>query len=381
MNIFLFYLIIFYIFVVYYSKTFLPFTFIDELTTIILLAILIFNKKYRYKEFRIFIYLVIFYILYSLFFSVNPNKLAILLDALQQIKPYIFFYSFYLLQYHFTAFQKQILRNFVVMIAFTSFTIGYILNPTFYGGMFDHPASLGQCMLSYALLYYFLSHKTQKDLFICLGILIMGLFSTRSKYYGEFICALFLLFHLKKIIKINFKFICIGFLLIGVILYFTWEKVSIYASGDMDDGIARSILYILTPTIYLDYFPFGSGLASYASWSSGEYYSPIYDKYNISHVYGMTEDSYSFIADTFFPSLAQIGIMGTILFCVFFIKRIKEINNSPYMHLYKAGILIIFFIFIESLASPMFVSDRIFIPIFILGNICQISRVEIKDIN
>ena len=84
------------------------------------------------------------------------------------------------------------------------------------------------------------------------------------------------------------------------------------------------MLYVTAPQILYDYFPFGSGFASYGTYSSGVYYSKIYSDYGIDGIWGMTKSYYNFIADTFYPSLAQFGVIGVCLFFIFWVYIVKR---------------------------------------------------------
>ena len=69
--------------------------------------------------------------------------------------------------------------------------------------------------------------------------------------------------------------------------------------------------------ILADYFPFGSGFATYGTFASGVHYSDIYAQYGMDNIYGLTKSYYSFVADTYYPSLAQFGVVGVCLFFLF----------------------------------------------------------------
>lgn len=69
--------------------------------------------------------------------------------------------------------------------------------------------------------------------------------------------------------------------------------------------------------ILYDYFPFGSGLGSFGTFASAEYYSPVYSAYGIDHLWGLSKDMPAFICDAFYPELAQFGVAGVILYFAF----------------------------------------------------------------
>ena len=164
------------------------------------------------------------------------------------------------------------------------------------------------------------------------------------------------------------------------VLYVAWDKINYYfiSSGlfsgeeNMDESFARAALYIRAPLALMDHFFLGSGLASYATYSSGIIgYSLLYKEYNIDEVWGLLEGDCPFISDTYFPELVQFGMVGIVLFFYFWVwvyKKLKIITGSPYaVHLHKIGIMIISFVFIESVAGSVFLQGSGIIVMILLG--------------
>ena len=102
-----------------------------------------------------------------------------------------------------------------------------------------------------------------------------------------------------------------------------------------EEFMARAMLYVTSFEIFKDFFPFGSGFASFASHSSGVYYSPLYAKYGIENVKGISKNNYSYIADTYYPCLAQFGIIGVFLYILFF--RLYHTESLQTISLYAKG--------------------------------------------
>ena len=103
--------------------------------------------------------------------------------------------------------------------------------------------------------------------------------------------------------KLNMKNVILAICVISLVAFFTYTKIDLYflsggeglgANEDIQDAVARAALYYHMPDILLDYFPFGSGFASYASFASGVYYSPLYAEYGMDNIYGMTKNYYPF---------------------------------------------------------------------------------------
>ena len=175
------------------------------------------------------------------------------------------------------------------------------------------------------------------------------------------------------------------------VLYVAWGKINYYfiSSGlfsgvaNMDDSFARAVLYVRAPQVLADHFFLGSGLASYATFSSGDVgYSLLYKEYNIDEVWGLLEGDCPFVSDTFFPELAQFGIVGIFIFFYFWVwvyKKIKiSVVDSDAIALYKGGLLIMTFLFIESIAGSAFLQGSGIVVMILLGFMAR-DAVVIKE--
>ena len=356
----------------------LPLTYLDEVIELIMFSILVF-KKISKKEFRLFLLIAILYLIYGLLYSANPSNKAVLIDFLQEIKPFSYIYFGYYFGGGFSRLQKDILKKNILAASLCTLLI--IMMYGVLNSFFLIEMELGITCFSYALLYFYLSDDSNFDRFVCLGILIIGLFCTRSKYYGEFVFFVTMLFFVHKKIKVSIKYLLLGLISCIFVYYLVIYKFNFYFQES--DDAARYALYAYFPTILADYFPLGSGLGSYGSHVSGEIYSPLYYKYGMNNYYGMSPDYYAFIADTYFPVLAEFGVIGIYFFIFFWIKRIKQILNIDYKHLkyYKCGLLISLMIIIESVAGPVFVMSYALIPLVLLGMICAYKFDKDLNIN
>jgi len=135
-----------------------------------------------------------------------------------------------------------------------------------------------------------------------------------------------------------------------------------------------------------DFFPLGSGYGSFAEDASRKYYSPVYDMYGISGVYGLSRDYDAFVADTFFPVIiGQFGLIGIVLFISFWLFIIKRVNRfyvtKKYKLDYNICLIIIVTIIIESIAGPMFVSFTGIPYLFLLALIVSEMRYNYLKYN
>lgn len=107
---------------------------------------------------------------------------------------------------------------------------------------------------------------------------------------------------------------------IGIIaLFLAWYQIQFYYFNN--DGFARTALLKNSFLLAKDHFPIGTGFATFGSWTSGEFYSPVYYDYHLNEIWGLMPKMHSFIADTFWPAvLGQFGIMGLMIFCILLYK-------------------------------------------------------------
>ena len=87
-----------------------------------------------------------------------------------------------------------------------------------------------------------------------------------------------------------------------------------------------------------------------------------------------------FICDAFYPTLAQFGIIGVILFITFwvytyrFLRMMIRKNPILYINQFSIGALIISAMLIECVASTSFVQPSGQVAMMLLGMICSVSK-------
>lgn len=364
-------------------------TFLDELTLVLLIGLicldLIINKDFkRYKCLYLVIGVFVFYALYSMI-MLNFNTIpAILNDFVLQMKPFIPFCIAYAIAPNFTSSMKFVIKWICIITSMTLLIL--IATDTIYS-VITHVAAIGILSFNCFLVYLYCSIKENgniemSDLFVCAAILLIGLLSTRSKYYGEFIMAFYFLFFYKPgaLKKVKLRQLILFIMAIIVTIAVAWDKIEYYFilgnsdtfDADQIQSYARPVLYITMYLILLDYPILGSGLASFATSSSGPEinYSLIYSKYGIDQVWGLSEQMPDFINDAFFSELAQFGLTGIGLFIFFFIWVYQKIRLWLYFcgkQYYIIGVLGIMFIMIESVAGSTFLQAGSMMIMMLLG--------------
>ena len=363
----------------------LGFSYVDEICAVLLILL------FGYKVFRsgtwefdkIFLFVIgvfIFYLIYSIAIGAN-SKGAILTDFVIQIKPYLAFFCVYAMRPTLSENQRKIIRQIVVLCSLYVLMVGVVgqisyevIRYTFY-----HPSRLATASSILAMLYLYCSDYTKTDRLIFILILAIGLLSGRSKHFGFFALSSAMVLYLTKsfVMKFSLKNTLFIIIVLALTLFVTREKIYFYfVTGGFGDGrgtddlYARMALYFFSFQILIDYLPFGSGFATYATFTSGSHYSPIYAKYGMHNMYGLTKNSPNFIADTYYPALAQFGIIGVILFFMFWIYLARKALNVYNRNCRKESVMalmVIFFFLIECTTDATLTHNRGMFMMMMLG--------------
>ncbi|SEF46307.1 hypothetical protein [Parabacteroides chinchillae] len=368
----------------------------DELLGLVLLVFYIFFvsrcKTWPFnKAFFITLGCFVFYTGYSFYIKSNTAA-GIFTDLIIQMKPYLAFFAAYQMMPKFSEKQKELLKLFCLAVWILLVPIGIysLVDPLIFKTIMEHPTNYAASAVCLSLVYLFCSKYTIKDKLVFVLMLSIGLFSGRSKFYGFFVLAACFVFYFNDVskIKLNFKTITISVLILVGVCWVAKEKLELYfiqtLTGDEKDLLARFVLYSTSIDIFTDYFPFGSGLASFATHASGLYYSDIYTKYGIDGVWGLTQGGWYFVADTYYPSLAQFGIVGVCLFILFWIylfrKTFSFLFKTTNIQYFVIFILSAGFLFIENVADASFTSNRgLFIMMF-LGLLLSAQKTQCQEL-
>lgn len=340
----------------------------DEILTVALLGYAFMKQRFLVKdkgrttEINIYIGLMIFYLVYSLLIQVTTFR-GVYLDLLQQLRPYAVFYLTWMMAPDFSPKQKKRIK-WVMLFSFFSYLILFKIKPsvvTPYGG--EESAALGQIALCCAMVYYLFSKQTKRNRNIAILIMLLGLVSGKSKYFGECVVFIALVIFVKS--KINFTSVStlLKVAALGcVVIFFTWTKFNAYyVEGFQDDAqeMARPLTYETGMEImFKDYIPFGSGLGSFGTAAAAKEYSPLYYDYKLDMVWGLTPENPMFLADAFYPTLAEYGIVGLFFFFWFWKRRLWECNKIPNIVYYRMALMAILALALESTADSSYLSGK-----------------------
>lgn len=343
--------------ILFYDKA--GFQYIDEFMTLGLVLFTFIKKtsgRHIKKEIYTYGILMIFYVLYSLVMAINVPA-SVFLDLQQQVRPYCIFFCTYLLAPTFT--KKQ--QKTILYIYFAS--IVYFL----FGFRFGvENAAIGQACFQCGLLYIFFSGDKKKHLYFGVLIVTLGLLSGKSKFFGEYVMFIGLMFFLKNKFRLDnlLTYMQVGALIVAI-LFFTWYKFNVYYIEGMSEEVssserrARPESYKTAGTIiFSDYIPFGSGLGTFSTNAAAKYYSPLYYKYGLSDVWGLYPENPMFLADAFFPTFAEYGMVGIFFFIWFWVRRYKEINRIKNLLIYKIALMCMLALFLEGTADTSYLSGK-----------------------
>lgn len=371
-DLFFVFLIVGYLFgVIFYD--FIGFDYVDELMALFLVAFagIVAMERRNWKELipiGTVIGIFMFYLFYSFLIKSN-TPIAICMDFLTQLKPFLGFYCTIFIAPVLTTSQKRFLSILCMAIAGGLFILGIIdVNFLF----FVHPSRYATAVVATFFLLGYCSTYSWSDIVVLLSILTIGLISTRSKFYGFWIVAIILMVYMKMDGKIRFsiKTILLFVCLASMTLWLAKDKIILYYVDGMMNSRemwSRPAMMLTSMQILCDYFPFGSGLGSFGTFASAEYYSSVYAAYGIDHLWGLSKDMPSFICDAFYPELAQFGVVGIMLYFAFWLSVLRKSAKVAMPAMQMFVLLIFLFFLIEGIADATFTQNRGLFILIILG--------------
>lgn len=386
---------------------------LDELLTVALLGLgfldMIYNRKIKqYIPIIVPLSILTLYLIYSLFFCHFNTTKPIIADFFQHLKVFVFFGVAYAIAPKFDKQQKKIIKFLLLIELILGLAIysTLLFGRTIYYDIFLNPYFIGRIFLSATLTYLLFIDSNnwklvKKNLFALLLLATIGLTCGRSKYYGTFIFILFIItiYQPGKFAKITLKNVILIASLTSISLIVAWNKIQFYflnaelATNNFDEetlnSFARPALYVGMVLILIDYPLLGSGFASFGTVpSSPEYnYSSLYEQYGLNNVWGLSIEKSDFIADAFYPGLAQFGLIGIVLFIlclVWLCKKLKLVHRYNGIVPYINGVIIIIAILIDSTSSrgitSLFGEYLFSIMGIILAPIAKLSKEEQKEL-
>lgn len=340
------------------------FSSVDEVMTGLLMIYTFMKKGQRclnnkpWSEFFVFIGVLSFFTAYGLVYGRNVSG-GVWLDFIQELRPYSIIYCTWLLNPQFSEKQKKLMLRVMLITLFS----WIVYHPTTVTSANAEFPVLGQLAICTGMSWYLFTEDTKRNRYIALAIILTGMLAPKFKFMGEVVCFIYMMFFLKK--RLNFKssktIVTLG-LLVAAVLFVTWERFDTYYvtgwSGESEYGrMARPETYKAAIQILQDYFPFGSGMGSFACLGAWIYYSPLYYEYNLNTVWGLSPGG-GFICDAYYPTLAQYGVVGLLLFIWFWKRRLVAFNKIQDMRYYRIAFVTFFCLAIEQTADSSWLSGK-----------------------
>lgn len=173
-----------------------------------------------------------------------------------------------------------------------------------------HPAYLA--LLCLGLFLVFVRNLDRNKFYVFLTVLVMAS-TLRSKALAFCVVGPAIIYFMRSGRKLNLIHILL-IVLVGAAI--GWDQMTAYYQTD---GSARAEITRASLRIARDFFPVGTGFASFGSVFSaqGSFYSPVYYEYGLNEVWGLSPDDTFFLSDTFWPTvLGQFGVLGLLLYLV-----------------------------------------------------------------
>lgn len=235
-------------------------------------------------------------------------------------------------------------------------------------GLWDGPAALSSTAVSLLVIITMTSKKILNKYTVFNLIVILLTLRFKSLAF----IAVFVLFYMYRIVGVKkikpYHVVIFAVLALFVARY----QVIIYIQTR--DVNARSILWINSFRLALKYFPYGSGLGTFASHYSKVVYSPIYSMLGIQYAYGLSEAYGSFISDTFWPMvIGQFGVIGLAGYVLMLYWVYKQIKNLSIVReeAYFTGIYVLLYMSITSVAESTFLHWNALMIAILLGIIVR----------
>lgn len=261
------------------------------------------------------------------------------------------------------------IANYIFKLYPAQVRYGLISNQLFY----SHPTYLAAvCIFLFAL--YVISNDKKFDI-INIILIFLVISTLRVKAIASAMGVIIIYSIIQKTNKkINLNKFAILAILLVIVGYSQFQYYF------LSDGFARKELLFTSFKIAGDYFPLGTGFATYATYFSGVSYSPVYYKYGLSTIWGLGVGE-NFFSDSFWPAiLGQFGYLGLlsyllIILCLY--RQIQSEYNSENNKIYIAKIVCLLYLLISSTSESAFF-NTIAIPLSLIIGI-MFNEEEIKN--
>lgn len=389
----LFFFFLFLIFqgvIAYLTKAGIIYNF-DELGVLCMAVLLILRKLITKQPFYIsnidipLVFLISIGLISSIVFKIVPFSIA-LGGLLLFLKGFIIFYIFMSVEIDVTDIKRFSSLLYIIGIFTLIYGVLGLIWPGFFlakigvsfSGRFGipalqsflgHPGGFSAFMgILFCFSFAGALIKNKLRYYILPSLFFLGIIFSlrRTTLTGVFLIVLFVILSksIQKIIGLRFSFktifviltVFIVFLGLGVILY---KDLSTYYVAQESP---RSELLKTGLKISADYFPLGAGFGTYSGGINQKFYSPLFYKYQLNNIWGLSESQPSFINDTFWPHvLAETGVFGFICYVliiwIFFsicFKSMKYFKDNEKVGFAVVSIFLLLISLVESTKATFY---------------------------
>ena len=355
------------------------------------------NKSIRKINIKKIVILLILYIAVGVTLNIIFRlqvATAVLTDILFQLKFFLGIATTYFLFRRGNVFRfkkqikwhAQILLAVLFLLVVTNKVFNYFPNADSRFGLssevlfFGHPTGLASVSFFLILMIMLFYKDTKTDRFF----VVIGVLTVLSTLRFKAIAAIMLFCYMYYIMVVRKKRLTARILLpfLPAAVAVGGDEFFSYFMSDNAMDYARGALLYTSLKIMIDYFPFGTGLGTFASDPSGIYYSPVYTMYGIQNVWGLGEDWSALVSDTFWPMIiGQTGFIGFVLYILIIIQLFKLISPAKRFHngIYVAAIGALVYLLISSVAESAFVNPLALPLSFIIGLVLCWIKAERED--
>lgn len=331
-------------------------SYMDEIVGIVSIAYIIVSARRLQRTDLITIILLVIAVAIGLvsnmIFQLNTSIFSILVDVLSQVK---LIFAFYAVKYFLSPSEKITVANILVPIAklfcLASFVCG-IITQFAYIGMSTGEVRYGISVFNFIFGY---NHQYTSTYMLVFGVLVSNtsmsekvkkryyvialisiLFSTKSPALMFTVVFVFLFFYFKKHERLS-VWVLIP-MAVAIIIAGTYQ-INEYL---LNENSARRVFFEYAFKTANDYFPLGSGFATYGSEQASRIYSPLYYQYGFDQMWGLSPEYGMFLNDNYWPTIiGQFGWIGAIFMVavygkVFFTFANKKTGNAQKAFLYAA---------------------------------------------
>lgn len=208
-------------------------------------------------------------------------------------------------------------------------------------------SGFGFTIISCLLLLVCFQAKKREFLFYFILAFISLILTTKGVIYS-FITFSVIIYLITDKGSIKTKHILI--LTIGLLLISSFQIKSYF----MDQTSVRMVFLVSSYSIANDYYPLGSGFATFGGEQAKIHYSPLYKKYGFNQIWGLSKKDNMFLNDNYLAMiLGQTGYFGMLLYFIIIYRIFQSINKcleiSKGLKIFSIAVLLM--LYISSIAT------------------------------